>query len=89
MKIVSNVSPLINLARIGKLGILRELYGERQAFLTQYLDRHTSEPVHRLPQYDLAGLRGPVAPRRKTGTWPADGTWVKCLFAAISIINRK
>ena len=28
MKIVSNASPLINLARIGKLGILRELYGE-------------------------------------------------------------
>ena len=28
MKIVSNASPLINLARIGKLGLLRVLYGE-------------------------------------------------------------
>jgi predicted nucleic acid-binding protein len=28
MSIVSNASPLINLARIGKLGLLQELYGE-------------------------------------------------------------
>ena len=28
MKIVSNASPLINLARIGKLGLLQNLYGE-------------------------------------------------------------
>jgi predicted nucleic acid-binding protein len=28
MKIVSNASPLINLARIGKLGLLQKLYGE-------------------------------------------------------------
>ena len=28
MSIVSNASPLINLARIGKLSVLQELYGE-------------------------------------------------------------
>lgn len=28
MKIVSNASPLVNLARIGKLDLLLELYGE-------------------------------------------------------------
>jgi hypothetical protein len=28
MSVVSNSSPLINMARIGKLGLLRQLYGE-------------------------------------------------------------
>ena len=57
MTIVSNASPLINLARIGKLDLLRQLYGE------------VLVPQAVWQEVVLDGAERPGADEVKTSTW--------------------
>lgn len=64
MTIVSNASPLINLARIGKLDLLRELYGKLLI------------PQAVWQEVVLDGVGQPGAEQVKTSDWIKQG-WCK------------